>query len=106
MFHVGFPILNINVRSKIRIRLISFIKILSMDMVNSAQFSNFTSTVFLKAVVLSCGFYRKPVFSLFGKVKVIKNNTDAYGKPLSHLFDKLILSPINLLYYFDNMGLS
>ena len=29
-----------------------------------------------------------------------------YGKPLSHLFDKPILSPINLLYHFDDIGLS
>ena len=29
-----------------------------------------------------------------------------YAKPLSHLFDKPILSPINLLYHFDNTGLS
>ena len=28
------------------------------------------------------------------------------GKPLPLLFDEPILSPINLMYHFDNMGLS
>ena len=28
-----------------------------------------------------------------------------YGKPLSHLFDKPILQPTNLLQHFDHIGL-
>ena len=31
---------------------------------------------------------------------------DIYGKSLSHLFDKPMLSPINLLYHINNIGLS
>ena len=29
---------------------------------------------------------------------------DIYGKPVSHLFDKPVLSSINLIYHFDNKG--
>ena len=43
------------------------------------------------------------VFVFYGLVEVVYVMC---GKPLPHLFDKPILSPINFLYRFDNVGLS
>ena len=36
----------------------------------------------------------------------LRSRTYAYGKPLSHFFHYPILSPTNLFYHLDNIGLS